>query len=99
MGRFIRVRLPVSFFRENGTYIAWCPLLDISTCAPTVKEAQENFSEMVQVFIEETDKRGTLDDILKEAGFTKVTRNHTPYWKPPRIIKEEKVQLKVPVAA
>lgn len=99
MRKFISVKLPVSIFRENGTYIAWCPLLDISTCGPTLKEAQKNFAEMVQVFIEETDKRGTLDDILKEAGFTKSTRNHTPYWRPPRIIKEEKVQLKIPVTA
>jgi len=98
MRRLTIAKLPVSIFKENGTYVAWCPVLDISTCGSTLKEAQENFTEMVQIFIGETEKRGTLEEILKESGFVKVKQNHTPHWRTPHIV-QRKIPCKIPIKA
>ena len=60
--KFIKTKLPVFFFREDeNTIIASCPVLDISTCGDTLEEARSNFSELLDLFIEEATQMGTLE--------------------------------------
>ena len=51
-------------FQENSSYIAYCPSLDISTCAESYNEAISAFYEMFQFHIECCIENGTLHEDL-----------------------------------
>lgn len=51
-------------------YTAYCRELDIASCGRTVEEAWRNLHEAFQIFVEETARKGTLQDLLQEAGLT-----------------------------
>jgi predicted RNase H-like HicB family nuclease len=57
--------------KENDTYVAYSPQLDISSCGKTVAEARKMLSEAVELFIKEAQNMNTLNDILQECGFKK----------------------------
>lgn len=60
----------VHIFREGGTYVAYVPELDLSSCGATDDEARRNIRETVQAFLETSAEMGTLGEILEEAGYT-----------------------------
>jgi hypothetical protein len=45
--------------------------LDISSCGSSKDHALKNLKDAVRLFLEEAGKMGTLDQILREAGYTK----------------------------
>ncbi len=59
----------VHTFKESGTYVAYVPELDLSSCGATDDEARRHIQEAVEGFIETSAARGTLDEILEEAGY------------------------------
>ena len=63
------VAYTVHTFKEGGTYVAYVPELDLSSCGATTDEAQKNIRDAVQGFLETTAAMGTLDEILEEAGY------------------------------
>ncbi|RLD17513.1 MAG: type II toxin-antitoxin system HicB family antitoxin [Caldiserica bacterium] len=88
----VRAKLPLMFFKDGSHYIAYCPLLDLSACGYTLKEAKKNFYEVFTIFVEETLSMGTLEEVLEECGFRKVRST----WFPPRIIeKTETVSIQI----
>lgn len=48
------VNLPVTILREGKQYVAYTPVLDLSTCGRTYKEVKRMFKEVVEIFLEET---------------------------------------------
>jgi hypothetical protein len=92
--RFMEINLPVVFLKEGKRFIAYTPALDLSTCANTFKKAQKRFEELVTIFFEELEKKGTLDEVLTECGWRKL---HTPKgdWIPPRFIGQTQETIKV----
>jgi predicted RNase H-like HicB family nuclease len=58
-------------FKEGGMFVAHTPELDISSCATTKTKALANLQEAVLIFLEEAEKKGSLQQILKEAGFSR----------------------------
>ncbi len=85
---------PIEFdaiiFQEGKAYVAHCPELDVSSCGRDVDEARRNLKTSVRLFIEEAEKLGTLDDILREAGYQRTTDGA---WKSPRIVSTEVMSL------
>ena len=79
---FKKISLPVTIFKEGKSYVAYSPALDLSTCASTYEKAQTNFSEIVEIFIEELVEMGTLDAVLRELGWQKIKSN----WQPPVVV-------------
>ena len=73
-------------FKEGQTFIAYSPKLDISSCGDTVDRARQNLKTAVRLFLEEAEKMGTLDDILREAGYEKSDMNG---WMTPRLVATE----------
>lgn len=65
-------------FQEDGAYIAYCPSLDISTCADTHNEAISNFYEMFQLHIETCLEMGTLQEDLLSHGWKLRDKSLTP---------------------
>ena len=58
-------------FKEGRTFVAHTPQLDVSSCGGTKDRALKNLREAVRLFLEESEKMGTLEQILKEAGYLK----------------------------
>ena len=73
--------VPYFVFKEGDKYVAYSPALDLSTCGDTEKNARKMFAEAAQIFIDEIMAMGTLDDVLTECGWRKVTSERT--WSPP----------------
>jgi predicted RNase H-like HicB family nuclease len=65
----VQVDFDMVVFREGDTYVAYSPELDVSSCGHDVDEARINLKTAVRLFIEETEKLGTLDQVLQEAGY------------------------------
>jgi predicted RNase H-like HicB family nuclease len=64
--------IEVHFRPEGDWWMAVCPSLDIVTQGRTYDEAQDNLQEAIMLFMESCIRRGTLERVLREAGFTAV---------------------------
>ena len=62
------VEFTVRILKEDGTFIAHVPELDVSSCGDTEAEARRMIADAVQGFLETAMELGTLNDILQEAG-------------------------------
>jgi predicted RNase H-like HicB family nuclease len=60
--------------REGDWYIAHCPPLDITTQGRTRAEARRNLTEASELFLISCLERGSLDQALRELGFTRVQK-------------------------
>lgn len=77
-------------FKEGETFIAYSPKLDVSSCGNTIDEARNNLKIAVRLFVEEAEKMGTLEDILKESGYEKTDVNR---WMTPRLVATELMSI------
>ncbi|MBM4141278.1 MAG: type II toxin-antitoxin system HicB family antitoxin [Nitrospira sp.] len=62
----IQIDFDVIVFKENDTYVAYCPELDISSCGSNIEYAKEMLKTAVRLFLDEAEKMGTLEDYLAE---------------------------------
>ena len=53
-------------FKEDKTYIAYCPELDTSSCGTTIEQAKKMLKKAVRLFVNEAEKMGTLEDVPEE---------------------------------
>ena len=58
-------------FREGNLYVGLCCELNVSSFGETVEEARSSLHEAVELFIEECEDMGTLEEVMEEAGFVK----------------------------
>jgi predicted RNase H-like HicB family nuclease len=65
----MRIKLTEELWKERNMYVSYCPELDIASCGESVEHAKKNLKEAIRINLEETQKRGTLDKFLREAGF------------------------------
>jgi len=79
-------------FRESKAYVAYCPELDLSSCGDSVDDARANLKTAVRLFIEETEKLGTLDQVLQEAGYISDGKGG---YIPPRVVATESATVAV----
>ena len=68
MGQMVNLR--AEFFKEGNIYVALCPELNVSSFGDSLEEAKQSLTEAVEVFLEECERMGTLEDVLEEAGFS-----------------------------
>lgn len=69
--RSMKIQFTSQIFREGKMFVAHSPELDVSSCATSEAKAQKNLLEAVRLFLEEAEKKGSLQQILKEAGFVR----------------------------
>ena len=62
----MKIQFASQIFREGKMYVAYSPKLDVSSCTTTKVKAQKNLLEAVRLFLEESEKKGSLNQILKE---------------------------------
>lgn len=65
----LTMELPLSVKKEENQYVSSCPVLDVHSQGDTKKEAVNNLSEAVTLFITTCLEMGTLEQVLKECGF------------------------------
>ena len=63
------IQFTSQIFKDGKMYVAYAPELDVSSCATTEAKAQKNLLEAVRLFLEEAERKGSLKQILEEAGF------------------------------
>ena len=81
MRNSFRTKLTVSIYKEGRQFVAFCPTLDLCSQGKSVKEAQKNFEETFDLFLEEVVEKGTLDQVLSDCGWKKETKS----WVPPSL--------------
>jgi predicted RNase H-like HicB family nuclease len=62
--RSMEIQFTTQIFKEGRTYVAYTPQLDVSSCGGTADKALRNLKEAVRLFLEETEKLGTVRQIL-----------------------------------
>lgn len=82
------IQLTAEVWKESGVYVSYVPQLDISSCGKTVEEARKNIREAAELFIDGLEEKGTLTQVLEEAGFT--LEND---WEAPEFVAFEKMKL------
>ncbi len=74
----IKVMVEVLFTHEDDYVIATCPALNVSSYGKTEKEAKKNFDEAIEIFFEETNRKGTLEKNLVKNGWTLSPKSYDP---------------------
>ncbi|PIQ68009.1 MAG: hypothetical protein COV91_06380 [Candidatus Taylorbacteria bacterium CG11_big_fil_rev_8_21_14_0_20_46_11] len=78
-------------FREGKQYVSFNPELRVASCGKTPDIAKKNLKDAIRGFILSARKKGTLSDILEEAGFVKEKRS----WKDPSLVSLDRMTLGV----
>ena len=87
------MQLPISVFREGKHFIAYTPVLDLSTSGKNYEEVKKRFKEAVNIFFEELVKKGTLDEVLESLGWQKIKKQ----WMPPFLVSQESQMIQLAV--
>lgn len=77
----MRLLLTTKIWKEGRHFIAYTPELDLASQGRTPAHAEARLHEAVSAFLEETKRLGTLEEVLRSAGFFKRRRR----WETPRI--------------
>lgn len=86
----ISIDYDIIVFKEDNTYVSYCPELDISSCGKTTEHAKDMLKTAVKLFLEEAEKMGTLEDILEESRYKKDANGR---WIPPKLVATESVSI------
>ncbi|HXR85219.1 MAG TPA: hypothetical protein VN722_12975 [Hanamia sp.] len=65
----LNINVEVALFKEGVTWVAYCPALEVSSYGDDKKEAKEAFEEAMQIFLSETERKGTLEKYLLKLGW------------------------------
>ena len=61
--------LPYVLKKRQKWYLSVCPSLDIASQGATKEKALENLRDAIRGFLADCFERGTLDEVLQQAGF------------------------------
>ena len=92
--KYVKCKLPVQLYPENGKVIAYCPALQLCTSADTQAQAQKRFAEALRIFFEEINQPD-LPKVLRELGWKQIKQG----WKPPPQPKQIEEEVNIPVPA
>ena len=72
------MNLPVAVIKQGKSFVAYSPVLDLSTVGKTEAMAKKMFVEAVIIFFEELLEMGTLNEILMDLGWQKIKKAWSP---------------------
>ncbi len=67
--KHLKIRVTEEIWREGDMYVSYCPEFDIVSCGASVEDARKNLKDVIVITLEETQKVGTFEKFLQEAGF------------------------------
>jgi predicted RNase H-like HicB family nuclease len=85
----MEISLRVEIFKEEDSYVALSPELNVSSYGETIEDAKRSLREALEAFLEECEKMGTLEDVLEESGFSRVNDS----WASRKPVEEEAFAL------
>ncbi len=88
--KLINCQIPYFIFQEGDQFVAYSPALALSTCGDTEKDVRRMFAEALKIFINEIIRKGTVEEVLSERGWTKASPEQP--WCPPTY-KQDFVQV------
>lgn len=93
------IKIPVQIIKEDKVFVAYTPALELCTQGDSYEEAQRMLGEAIVIFFEECIERGTLEQVLKDCGWTKIPQKKE--WMPPsrEVISEKNESFTVPCPA
>ncbi len=77
------VEVELVILKEGKYYVAYCPALELSSYGVTEKKAMFAFEENLEIFLEETIKKKTLEKVLLSLGWILQQKPKVNY-QPPR---------------
>ena len=80
----IKAEVAILIIKETDTYLAFCPALNLSSYGKTEKKALRAFASALNIFFEESDRKGTLEKLLLKLGWSLQHHPH-PVYEPPRL--------------
>ncbi|MBI5245264.1 MAG: hypothetical protein HY922_16500 [Elusimicrobia bacterium] len=95
----IKAEIQFVILREGRKFIAYAPALDMATCGKSFDEALRRSKDLIQIFIEETVRHGTMEQALEELGWTRQRGPHKgalPSWIPPQVIGQFSQPVSLP---
>jgi predicted RNase H-like HicB family nuclease len=78
-------------FKEGDAYVAYVPALDVSSCGATDEEARRNIRDAVRGFLAASADLGTLDEILREAGYDR----EGDAWRAPEFVSVDRLTMSI----
>ena len=85
----MKLSVRIEVFKESDVYVAVSPELNVSSFGETIEDARMSVKEAIEAFLEECEVMGTLEEVLEEAGFSKVNDS----WKSRKPVSEEDLAL------
>lgn len=89
----MKINFRVEIFKDGDTYVSLCPELGVSSFGDTKSEARKSLKEAVELFIEECEGLGTLQEVLQEAGFSPKKNGKGKEWVSPKPVSIETLSL------
>ncbi|HYM61439.1 MAG TPA: type II toxin-antitoxin system HicB family antitoxin [Thermoanaerobaculia bacterium] len=77
MGETVKLEIHLRAFVRKDTRTRWiavCPMVNVVTQGKSAADARRCLDEAVQLWFEDCIERGTLDQALRESGFSLATR-------------------------
>lgn len=91
----VEIALPATVRQQDKWWLANCPALDVCSQGPSREEALVNLEDAVVFFIESCFERGTLFDVLREAGFERAPEEQVADWA--RGQEDDTLSIRVPL--
>jgi len=66
------MHLPAIITKKKKCYVSHCPALDVASQGDTEEEAKNNLVEAITAFVISCITRGTLEEVLKDCGFSPI---------------------------
>ncbi|MBI4371825.1 MAG: hypothetical protein HY552_05965 [Elusimicrobia bacterium] len=100
MKKIVKSQVSFVVMREGIHFVAYAPALDMATSGRTYAEVERRSKELIQIFIEETLRHGTMDEALEGLGWKKIAKTisgHPPHWVPPQVVGQITQPMHIPV--
>ena len=79
----ILVDVEILLIKEGKYFVAYCPALGVSSYGDSEKEAKTGFEEALNIFIDETERKGSFEKALLKMGWS-LKQLPVPSYIPPR---------------
>jgi hypothetical protein len=77
--------------KEDDTYVAYVPALDVPSCGATDDEVRHNIRDAVRGFLASSEDLGTLDEILQKGGYKRVGDK----WRVPEFVSVDRLTMSI----
>ena len=70
--------IPLVFMKEGGAFVCFSPALDLYEHGTSYDDVYDAFKRKLAIFFHEVVKKGTLEKVLLDCGWTKIKNKLTP---------------------